>query len=173
MAFDRACVCVLEDMCLFALAKKSEPENTIQDPYIWAAAVLLPDRELLLERFLVGDELLLLVYLKYALPFSPLFQRGAFVLFQNVWKSSIYRVMEDVFCQFLGSAALSESQWNQKDKSASALLLQFGVHFLTHFPPLPHTAATCRLVSTGPFRNLLWFHPLLIALWFYAEFQTN
>lgn len=99
--------------------------------------------------------------------------RGAFVLFQNVWKSSIYRIMEDVFCQFLGSAALSESQWNQKDKSASALLLQFGVHFLTHFPPLPHTAATCRLVSTGPFRNLLWFHPLLIALWFYAEFQTN
>lgn len=165
-------MCVLKDMLLYALAKKSEPENTTEDPDIWVA-VLLPDRELLLERFSVRDELLLLVYLKYALPFSPLFQRRVFVLIQNVWKSSIYRVMEDVFCQLLGSAALSESQWSQKEKNASALLLRFGMHFLTHFPPLLRTAATCMLMSTGPFRNLLWFHPLLIALWFYTEFQTN
>ena len=133
-------------MLLLALAKKSEPERMTGDSNIWVT-VLLSDRELFTRRFSVGIELLLLVYLKCAFPFLPLFPKGVFKLFQNVWTSSIYRAMEDVFCQFPGSAALREFQWSQK-KTAAILLILFGEHFLTH-PPAAQSSGSLHWCLQG------------------------
>lgn len=62
--------------------------------------------------------------------FTSVSKKRVFTLFKNVWMSSIYRGLDDVFCQFPGSTALSELRWSQKH-TASTLPILFGVPFLT------------------------------------------
>lgn len=83
--------------------------------------------------------------------------------------------MEDVFCQFPGSAALSEFQLSQK-KTAAILLIIFGEHFLTHPPPAqssgsPHWCLQGHLgISSDPIPLLFLFSLLCYSI---LSFQLN
>lgn len=123
-------------MLLFALAKKSGPEHMVGDSNNWVM-VLLSDRELFTGKILSRIELLLLVYLKCAVPFSPPFQKAVFMLFQNVWNPPFTEPWKMFTARSLVQQ-LSESSSEARKKTqkpAFILRILFRMHFLTSPSP--------------------------------------
>ena len=126
------CAHMLEDTLLFALAKRSGPENTTGGPAIWVIVLLLT-KNCLLEGLSVVFELLLLVYLKYALPFSPQLQREYLHSFRMCESPPFIEPWK----MFLPVPWFSSSQWvpMKPEKKCFHPAHAFGMNFLTPAPP--------------------------------------
>lgn len=146
----------------------------IRQKYNWRSSYLsnsILTENHLLEGFSVGVELLLFIYLKCALPFSPAPNQSSCAVSECVETLHLWS-----HGSFLPAPWFSSSQWVPVKPEKKC------------FPPAPASwspfpSPSPPAFSSGPhwvsepLRNLLWCHSsvifLLAALWSYTEFQTK